>query len=162
LRDEGTALPKNAIILSPLGDLTYTGSSREYNKRADPVVPVQRILEMQAMYMGQADAKNRYLSPLLADFDGLPPMLGMVGSTEILLDDTIRASNRAATAEVPFNLEIWEQMPHVFPFFAVLPESEVAIDRIAKFINQHTLEPLPSRHGREKANRKEQRALSGR
>lgn len=159
LRDEGTALPANAIILSPLGDLTYNGNSRQYNKRADPVVPVQRILEMQAMYMGQADAKNRYLSPLLADFDGFPPMLGMVGSTEILLDDTIRAAGQAARAKVPFNLEIWEQMPHVFPFFAVLPESEVAIDRIARFINQQALSPLPSRYGRDKANRREQRAL---
>jgi acetyl esterase/lipase len=117
---------------------------------------------MQAMYMGRADAKNRYLSPLLADFDGLPPMLGMVGSTEILLDDTIRAASQAARAKVPFNLEIWEQMPHVFPFFAALPESDVAIDRIAKFINQQALPPLPSRHGREKANREERRALSGR
>lgn len=162
LRDEGTALPANAIILSPLGDLSHTGSSRQYNKRVDPVIPVQRLAEMQSMYIGQADAKNRYLSPLLADFDAFPPMLAMVGSTEILLDDAIRAANRAASAQVPFKLEIWEKMPHVFPFFAVLPESEVALERIAKFIRKQTLGPLPSRYGRDKANSREQRALLGR
>ncbi len=157
LRDEGTALPANAIILSPLADLNHQGSSRKYNRRADPVLPVHRLAAMQKMYIGESPPDNRYISPVLADFSGLPPMLGVVGSTEILLDDTLRAADQASKAGVPFNLEIWEQMPHVFAIFSVLPESTVAIDRMASFINDSALDLLPSCYGRHKPTRKEQR-----
>jgi acetyl esterase/lipase/hemerythrin-like domain-containing protein len=151
LRDEGTALPSNAIILSPLADLTYSGGSRKYNKYADPILPTHRASDMHALYIGDAQPDNRFVSPVLADFDGLPPMLGLVGSTEILLDDTLRAADQANKAEVPFNLEIWEQMPHVFPIFNVLPESKIAIDRMARFINEGELEQMPARYGRHQA-----------
>lgn len=159
LRDEGTALPANAIILSPLADLTYQGNSRKINRRADPVLPTHRIAAMQKMYIGDSAPDNRYVTPVLADFSGLPPMLGLVGSTEILLDDTLRAAGQASKGGVPFHLEIWEQMPHVFPIFGVLPESTVAIDRMARFINDGELDILPSCYGRHKPSRKEQRRL---
>lgn len=158
LRDEGTALPARAIVLSLLGDLAYTGNSRQYNRRADPVLAVQRLSQLKELYLGEAHAEDRYYSPLLANFDGLPPMLGMAGSTEILLDDTVRAASQAAKANVPFNLEIWETMPHVFPFFDFLPESKVALARIAQFINGEELDPMPPQYGRTKANRRERRA----
>jgi len=87
------------------------------------------------------------VSPVFADFDGFPPMLGQVGSTEILLDDTVRTAAQAEKAGVPFFLEIWEQMPHVFPMFSILPESDVALQRIAKFINSSELDQLPAEYG---------------
>jgi acetyl esterase/lipase len=153
LRDEGTALPSRAIVLSPLADLTGKGGSRQYNKHADPVLATGRESEMQELYIGDALRDNRYVSPIVADFDGLPPMLGMVGSTEILLDDTLRAAAQANKADVPFNLEVWEQMPHVFAFFSVLPESEVAIKRMARFISGEELEKLPERYGKHEITR---------
>lgn len=151
LRDEGTALPANAVVLSPLADLTYSGGSRKFNKRADPVLPTQRTSQMHELYIGESRPEDRFISPVLADFDGLPPILGQVGSTEILLDDTLRAAYQAKKAGVPFYLEVWEQMPHAFPFFSVLPESVIAIDRIARFINSGKLDLLPARHGWHKA-----------
>ena len=148
LRDEGTPLPKNAIVLSPLADLTYSGESRKFNQRKDPVLPTHRVSEMHELYIGEALAKDRFISPIFADFDDLPPILGMVGSTEILLDDTVRAAAKAREAEVPFYLEIWEEMPHVFPIFGILPESQVAINRMAVFMASSELDPLPAQYGR--------------
>ncbi|MEH6570933.1 MAG: alpha/beta hydrolase [Halioglobus sp.] len=148
LRDEGTPLPKNAIVLSPLADLTYSGKSREFNRRKDPILPTHRRSEMHALYIGEAIPEDRFISPIFADFDDLPPILGMVGSTEILLDDTVRAAAKAREAQVPFYLEIWEEMPHVFPIFGVLPESQVAINRMAAFITSSELDPLPAQYGR--------------
>ena len=81
----------------------------------------------------------------------LPPILGQVGSTEILLDDTVRAAERAKEANVPFYLEIWRGMPHVFPIFSFLPESKVAMERIATFIQNSELGELPERYGRSEA-----------
>lgn len=151
LRDENSPMPANAIVLSPLGDLTYSGKSREFNKRRDPMLPSHRASMMHQLYTGDALPEDRYLSPVLADFDGLPPILGQVGSTEILLDDTVRAAERAREAKIPFYLEIWREMPHVFPIFAFLPESDVALQRIAAFIQTGELDELPSRYGRSKA-----------
>lgn len=147
LRDEGTPLPANAVVLSPLGDLTYSGQSRKFNKRRDPMLPTHRASEMHELYIGDALPEDRYISPIFADFDGLPPLLGQVGSTEILLDDTVRAAAQAKKSKVPFFLEIWDKMPHVFQIFAVLPESQVAIERIAEFINTGHLDELPKSYG---------------
>jgi monoterpene epsilon-lactone hydrolase len=147
LRDEGSPMPCNAIILSPLADMTYSGGSRHFNKRRDPMLPTHRASQMHQVYIGEALPEDRYISPVFADFDGLPPMLGQVGSTEILLDDTVRAAAQADKAGVPFFLEIWEEMPHVFPMFGVLPEAEVALERIATFINTSQLDELPAQYG---------------
>ena len=147
LRDEGTAMPSNAIVMSPLADLTYSGKSRVINKHRDPMLPTHRASEMHDLYIGDASPMDRFLSPVFADFDGLPPILGQVGSTEILLDDTVRSAERAAAAGVPFYLEIWRELPHVFQIFAMLPESQVAIERMAEFMETSELEPLPGRYG---------------
>ena len=153
LRDENSPMPANAIVLSPLGDLTYSGKSREFNKRRDPMLPSHRASMMHQLYTGDALPEDRYLSPVLADFDGLPPILGQVGSTEILLDDTVRAAERAKEAKIPFNLEIWRELPHVFPIFAFLPESDIALGRVADFIQTGELDELPRRYGWSKARR---------
>lgn len=147
LRDEGTPLPANAIVLSPLADLTYSGGSREFNKHRDPMLPTHRVSQMHQVYIGEALPEDRFVSPVFADFDGFPPILGQVGSTEILLDDTVRAAAQAKKAGVPFFLEIWEEMPHVFPISGMLPESEVALERMAQFINNSELDELPSEYG---------------
>ncbi|MBW2245361.1 MAG: alpha/beta hydrolase fold domain-containing protein [Deltaproteobacteria bacterium] len=148
LRDEGTPQPANAIVLSPLADLTYSGESRKTNKHRDPMLPTHRASEMHQIYIGDVPPEDRFISPVFADFDGLPPILGQVGSTEILLDDTVRAAAQANRAGVPFFLEVWNEMPHVFPIFGILPESHVAVDRIAEFINQSELQSLPEKYGR--------------
>ena len=147
LRDEGSPMPASAIVLSPLGDLTYSGESRRFNKRRDPMLPTHRASQMHDLYMGDALPEDRYVSPVLADFEGLPPILGQVGSTEILLDDTVRAAIQADKAGVPFYLEIWRELPHVFPMFGMLPESQIAIDRMSEFINTGMLDELPTKYG---------------
>ena len=148
LRDEGTPMPANAIVLSPLADLTYSGESRKTNRFRDPLLPTHRASEMHALYIGEVPPQDRFVSPVFADFDGLPPILGLVGSTEILLDDTVRAAAQADRAGVSFFLEVWNEMPHVFPIFAILPESRVAVERMAEFIHRSRLPPLPARYGK--------------
>ncbi|MEH6581025.1 MAG: alpha/beta hydrolase [Halioglobus sp.] len=154
LRDEGTALPANAAVLSPLADMTHSGESRKYNARIDPMLPTHRASAMHEVYVGNALPEDRFVSPIFADFDGFPPLLGQVGSTEILLDDTVRAAAKAEQAGVPFYLEIWDEMPHVFQIFSVLPESQIAIERIAEFINSGQLDPLPEQYGNSESKKR--------
>ena len=74
-----------------------------------------------------------------ADLRGLPPLLIMVGSVEVLVDDAKRLADRAEKAGVDVTLEVWPDMPHNWHQFAlVLPEGQQAVDRIGSFIRQHT------------------------
>jgi len=72
------------------------------------------------------------VSPLHADLEGLPPILILVGSTELLLDDSVRFASKCRSAI----LEVWHDMPHVFPLFDVLPEAADATQRIGRFVRE--------------------------
>ena len=74
---------------------------------------------------------------LFGNWHGLPPLYFLAGSTEILLDDSVRAYDRALQAGVDAHIDVWTEMPHVFPLFAMLPEAKDAVRRIAAFIAKH-------------------------
>jgi acetyl esterase/lipase len=74
---------------------------------------------------------------------GLPPLLLQVGTHELLHDDAIVFAEKAAHAGVDVELEIWEDMFHVWHAFAgFMPEADMALDNIATFINNI---PAPDR-----------------
>jgi len=70
------------------------------------------------------------VSPVFGDFAGLPPLLAIVGSTELLLDDAVRVAQRWPRA----TLLVWDGMPHVFVGFDFLPEAREATQRIGRFV----------------------------
>ena len=83
------------------------------------------------------DLRDPGISPLYGNFAGLPPLLIMVGSTEIMLDDSVLAARRAHSEGVNVTLQLWKNMPHVFPVMRILPEAQTAQIEISKFINKH-------------------------
>ena len=90
-------------------------------------------------YLGGADPRNPYASPLYGDPAGLPPSLIQVGSDEILLDDAVRMAERMSRAGCAVALEIWPRMPHVWPLFVpLIPEARRAIERVGVFLRRHT------------------------
>jgi acetyl esterase/lipase len=139
LRYMGDPMPGAAVCLSSWADLAHTGESMTTNARADPTVTLERAREMAALYLAGKDPRTPLASPIYADLHGLPPMLIMVGSIEVLRDDSVRLAQRAQDAGVDATLEIWDDMPHNWPMYAhVLPEGQQAIDRIGEFIRSHT------------------------
>jgi monoterpene epsilon-lactone hydrolase len=135
LRDEDAGLPAAAVCMSPWVDLAGTGNSMRTKAEVDPMVRQDGVRMMAKMYLGQADATTPLASPLYADLSGLPPLLIQVGTSEVLLDDAVRLAERAKSAGVNVTLEQWEDMIHVWQFFAsMLPEGGQAIERIGQFI----------------------------
>src|SRR5207245_6245844 len=99
----------------------------------------ETLRSMAKKYVSEHDARNPLASPLHADFHGLPPMLIQVGEAEILLDDSTRVAGRAKAAGVDVELEVWDDMIHVWHVFAkLLPEAQQAIDKIGKFVIART------------------------
>ena len=94
---------------------------------------------MARMYLGDADPRTPLASPLYADLEGLPPLLIHAGAAEAILDDSVRLDQHARAAGVESVLEAWEDMIHVWHYFAdMLPEGRKAIDRIGEFIRERT------------------------
>ena len=139
LRDAGDQLPAAAVCLSPWTDLDATGESMKTKADVDPMIKADDEKVMAKHYAGGADLREPLISPLYADLQGLPPMLIQVGTSEVLLDDSTRFAAKAREAGVDVELDEWEEMIHVFQFFAfMLPEGQQAIDRIGEFIRSQT------------------------
>ena len=137
-RDEKLPLPACAIVISPGADLTLNGASFTRNASADPFIPVQALAQLVKQYADADQVTNPYVSPMLGDFTGLPPLQILVGSTEVLLDSSISTAQSSRNAGVDVVLQVWRDMPHVFPIFAYLPEARMAMQTMAGFFDQHT------------------------
>lgn len=138
LRDAGEPVPAAGVCLCPWVDLEGTGASMTTKAAEDPFVRQDMIQFMAQQYLGDRDRRMPLASPLYADLQGLPPLLIQVGSAEVLLDDATRIADRAKAAGVQADLEVWDEMIHIWQIFApVLPEGQHAIERLGGFIREH-------------------------
>lgn len=117
IHDEGIAQPAGGVLVSPWLDLTHSGSTVVTNAATD-YLPTATGRAASA-YLGDADPRDRYASPLFADLRGLPPLLVLAGGAEMLLADSTRLAERAVAAGVDITLHVEPDMYHVWP--AVLP-----------------------------------------
>jgi monoterpene epsilon-lactone hydrolase len=135
MRDEGFVLPRAAVAISPWTDLALTGPSLQTNAKSDPMMDVKRMPAFAQLYLGGADPRHPYASPLYGDASGLPPVLIQVGSDEILRDDGVRMAEKLRAAGSEVELEEWPRMPHVWHHYArLIPEGRRAIERIGQFL----------------------------
>jgi len=136
---QGLPMPAAALLLSPITDLTVTGSSYAGKAHADPAITARAIRTRAADYLAGTDPADPRVSPLFADLTGLPPLLIQAGSHEVLLDDATRLAAKAAADDVAVILDITPGVPHVFQAFAaLLDEADAALNRAARFIQDNT------------------------
>jgi monoterpene epsilon-lactone hydrolase len=139
IRDAKLPMPAGAVPISPWTDLEGTGESVRTRAARDVMVTQDNLASSAKQYYGAHDPKDPLVSPVHANFRGLPPMLIQVGDAEILLDDATRVAKSAKAAGVEVDLEVWDEMPHVWHVFAkLLPEGQQAIDKIGKFVIART------------------------
>lgn len=135
LRDLGKPLPVGTILISPWTDLTGSGESIELLKELDVMLSWENLNESALDYAGGEPLSHPWISPLFADFHGLPDSLILVGGQEILLDDSTRLANRMTEDEVEVDMIIEPYMGHVYPATGpAIPEAQRAIQAIADFI----------------------------
>ena len=138
-RDASLPLPTCAALLSPSTDLTMSGPSIEYNERADPMFSKPAVTLLPGLYCPGLERSHPWLSPLFGQWQGLPPLLFHAGSTEMLLDDSVRAHDRALAAGVDSRIKVWPGLPHVAPLFTIMPEAHRALAEMADFIAEHSV-----------------------
>ncbi len=137
LRDAGEPLPACAVLISPFTDLTCSAPSYESRAAAEPILSHRWLAECAAWYLAGQDPRAPLASPRFADLRGLPPLLIDVGDAELLLDDATGVAESARAAGVGVACTVWPGMYHIFHGAAgVLPEAQVALDRIGVFVRQ--------------------------
>ncbi len=138
LREREIPRPAAAVCISPWLDLSFSGESMVTLADIDPLVTKDGLQMMADAYLGDTDPREPLASPVFAELQDLPPILIQVGSAETLLDDSTRFAERAQVAGVHVELEVWQDMIHVWQSFsAILPEARDAVEGIGKFLRSH-------------------------
>ena len=137
LRDDGKPLPAALALIAPFADLTGSGASMTFNDGVDPDLDWNSLAPGAAAYAADREPTHPYLSPVFADYSGLPPMLVQAGGLEVLLDDAIRIGHGAEEAGVDVTLDVRDGLWHCWHFDPALPESQRACASIAGFFHEH-------------------------
>ena len=130
LRDAGGSVPAAVVCFSPWFDLDCPDPDVIVD---DPLVELSMLRSAAAAY-APGRTSDAMVSPAMADPTGLPPILIQVGSREVLRQSAERFAERAQRAGVVVELEVWDEMIHVWQLFAGVPEAEAALAKAATFI----------------------------
>jgi monoterpene epsilon-lactone hydrolase len=136
-RDAGEPLPAAAVLMSPTVDLTSSGASMTERVDQDPISTPELLRQLAADYLAGVDPRTPAASPLFAPLAGLPPLLIVTGTADLLLSDSERLAESARFAGVDVTLELGEGLPHVYPRADGTPEAARATDEIGRFLRAH-------------------------
>lgn len=135
LRQLGLPQPLTAAIFSPWVDLSMSGESIESKEEEEPLLPVSIARQWASWYVGTMEATNPMISPIFADLNDLCPMLVHVGTSEILLSDSVRLHKAAENTNTKIELLVWENMFHVWHMaWRTVPEGQQAITEVIAYL----------------------------
>jgi acetyl esterase/lipase len=137
LRDLGLAMPNGVFLLSPWTDLTTSGASVDGNRGKDLWFTRGHLETWARYYLGGADPRSPYVSPVFADLKGLPPIFLLAGENELLLDDALRVRDAAKSARTDVRVLVGDGMQHDWPLaLPWLDESRHAWSEMRRFVEQ--------------------------
>lgn len=135
LRDKKQPLPASLTVFSPWADLTQKAL---WSPACEPVLQAGWTAKAATLYAGKEPLSNPLLSPVFGNFQGLPPLLIQVGSQEILLNDAERVASAARNAGVKTQLEVFNNLWHVFQVHSgQLDRATAAVATAGEHITEH-------------------------
>jgi epsilon-lactone hydrolase len=144
IRDQSLPAPGGLILLSPWADLTL--ANRDSGATVDEVMLSWQTLDHAAEQYASEHRGQPLVSPLRGSLANLPPTLIIVGTEEILLQDSEQLFETMAAAGGRVTLSVYQDMWHVFPIQAGLLESaNTAIAEMAEWMKPDaTISPAAS------------------
>jgi monoterpene epsilon-lactone hydrolase len=138
IRNAGLAMPAGIVAMSPWADLSMSGWSMLTNAKNDAALSWDLLFVSARHYLKKQNPTDPYASPAFASFRDFPPIMVHAGSNEILRDDASRLGDRAAEANVPVSVEIYDGMQHVFQASPSVSEARISLGRLGQFIRTRT------------------------
>jgi epsilon-lactone hydrolase len=133
LNKKNIAKPKQLVMLSPWVDLSGSGNSITANANIDPILTKEQLQYFSSLYIGKKELSDA--NPIGTLYGEFPPTLILVGSSEILLDDSKMAYSTILDKQPVTKLKIYENQTHVWLLDDIHSEpSKNAIAEITNFI----------------------------
>ncbi len=130
----GWQKPASLTLLSPCVDLSHT---KEQEMRAlqakDPMLQLDRVITLNAVWQGELDAKHPWVSPVFGDFSGIDNLSVYFGSNEILKPDSLFLKETYEKAGKTGTFREYQGMFHTFAMFPI-PEGFRAVREMVRHI----------------------------
>ena len=124
--------PKNLILISPWLDVSMSG---DYDGvEADPMLGVDGLREMGETWAAELDSKDYKVSPLFGEVENLAKTTLFVGTHEIFYPDVVKFYNKLKDNGVDAELNVGEEMTHVYAIYPLVSESKEAFKHIVQVI----------------------------
>jgi acetyl esterase/lipase len=138
LSDNGLPLPAASAALSPGADMTASGHMYRVVGLQDPILPPYGSYTAMRAYVGEADPKDPFVSPVFGDYSGVSPLFLLTGTSEIVASDAIRVAASARSQGVDVTLLVSDGMWHVpISNGSGVPELQMAYDEMVDFFRRH-------------------------
>jgi epsilon-lactone hydrolase len=132
-REKNNTNLRHCIMLSPWVDLRNNSDSITNNKSIDPVLTKEGLDFFTSLYIG--NNKLSESNPIETLFGPFPPTLILVGTNEILLDDSRNLFSKIVADQPLTELTIYENQTHVWLTNNIDSESsKKAIEQIKRFL----------------------------
>lgn len=135
-RRNGLPQPAGAILLGAPTDLTAGSASASSNAQRDCMMGPSVWPWTWNVYLDGTPASDPDASPLFGDWAALAPMHFHVSNQEIILDDSVRAVERARLAGTDASISVWHDVPHSFYYMDTLAEARRCQTEIHDFVTR--------------------------
>ncbi len=148
----------NMVLFSPWLDITSECSLIARRHVSDEVLSGECMHRAADMYTYAANLSNPLVSPLKAsveDFEGFPPVYIQLGGKEILLEQAKELDSLLDRAGIDCILDVWPDMMYLFQMAdEFLPESHLAVEKVASYLSEREGETEEERKLRERVLKK--------
>jgi acetyl esterase/lipase len=133
--EEKLPMPSSVILISPWVYLRGNTESYETRKKMDPVLTKDKLMEYANYYVAnhwdEAD-------PGQFTFNSFPPLLILVGSNEILFDDSKLFYEKIKRLQPDTHMKEYENQVHGFPLIDIASNAaKDALTSMGKFITKN-------------------------
>jgi len=137
--------PDCLISFSPSLDKTFSSPTIESNQSSDRILrslsiltKLPKPLRLWGLFIGmRMSPANQLVSPIFSDLSSLPPTLIHASSSEVLLGESIRYTNKARSQGANVRLQVWRDQVHDWHLFNMgFGSANVAWNEVAKFISE--------------------------
>ena len=133
LRDQGVPLPARLILPSPWLDVTDSDPEQLALDRRDPLLGLRGLRAAGLAYSANIAPTDPRVSPLFSSLIGLPPILLLTGTRDLLNTDAHQLREKAQVEGVNLRFREFEGMIHDWMALPT-PEARIALDEIAAFL----------------------------
>lgn len=133
---EGVEPPSSLVLNSVVADLSDT--IERPDTPLELVVSNPALEELAKLYAPDVDRANPLVSPILADFEGLPPMRVVCDKDELLAPDARAVAEKARAAGIEVESVEYEGCFHAFTTLGTgAPESARELELSVAFMLSH-------------------------